>query len=126
MPAHNPKCSRIRRMIAASVMKLIIFISPPHLGQVSGSISQTFLMHSRQERGRNFAGLVVGYVQHFHSGRGRWLGGGVGIGLALYMKVAMAPIMQRRSARLSFFVVAGPYGPAMLVSHLITPVCGRR
>ena len=35
--------------------------------------------------------------------------------LLLYMKVAMAPIMQRRSARLSFFVVAGPYGPAMLV-----------
>ena len=30
-----------------SVMKLMIFISPPHFRQSNGSTSQTFLMHFR-------------------------------------------------------------------------------
>ena len=42
------KCSRIFLITSFSVMKLIIFISPWHLGHSSGSTSQIFLIHSRQ------------------------------------------------------------------------------
>jgi hypothetical protein len=35
------------RMTSASLMKLMIFISLPHLGQTSGFTSQTLLKHSR-------------------------------------------------------------------------------
>jgi hypothetical protein len=37
---------QVWRMTEVSVIKLIIFISPPHFGQVSGSISHIFLIHS--------------------------------------------------------------------------------
>ena len=45
--SHKPRCSRILWMTSASVMKLMIFISLPHLGQASGSTSQTFSIHPR-------------------------------------------------------------------------------
>ncbi len=44
----NPRCSNIRRITTASLMKLTISISAPQCGHASGSTSQTFLMHSRQ------------------------------------------------------------------------------
>ena len=44
-------------MIGASLMKLTIFISVPHLGHSSGSTSQTFLIHSCQVRDGIFLGL---------------------------------------------------------------------
>lgn len=48
LSCHKLRCFRMWRISMCSSMKLMIFISLPHLGPSRGSTSQAFLIHSRQ------------------------------------------------------------------------------